>query len=324
MSRITSVDALRGLTIAFMILVNDPGDWTHVYCPLDHAEWNGFTPTDLVFPTFLFLVGCSIVFSVPSRLARGVSRRTIALQIAPPRRPHLRHQDLPQRLPALPHDAPAPLRRPHPHRRSATSSPACSSSTSAAREGPRRNHRRPPCRLLGADALRPHPRSRPPGRRLPHQRPRPQPRRLDRPRLQCLCQRTIHTGAPLRTHPRPRGPPQHPPLHRHHPARHLRGPLATRKTLRRHHSQYPDPRRPHCPPPRPALEPQLPHQQKALDQFLTFSTPQAGRSCSSPSPSGSSTRSSFRSAPASPAERSGPCSSSAPTPSRPTASRTCS
>jgi len=80
-SRITSVDALRGLTIAFMILVNDAGDWGRVYAPLDHAKWNGFTPTDLVFPTFLFLVGCSIVFSIQSRLARGVARRTIALSI---------------------------------------------------------------------------------------------------------------------------------------------------------------------------------------------------------------------------------------------------
>ena len=80
-SRITSIDALRGLTIAFMILVNDPGDWDKVYAPLDHAPWNGFTPTDLVFPTFLFLVGCSIVFSISSRLAKGVPRKTIALQI---------------------------------------------------------------------------------------------------------------------------------------------------------------------------------------------------------------------------------------------------
>ena len=52
-----------------------------MYWPLDHAEWNGFTPTDLVFPTFLFLVGCSIVFSVRARLARGVARRTIALSM---------------------------------------------------------------------------------------------------------------------------------------------------------------------------------------------------------------------------------------------------
>lgn len=81
-TRITSIDALRGLTIAFMILVNDPGDWAHVYWPLDHAEWNGFTPTDLVFPMFLFLVGCSIVFAIDSRLAKGIPRSKIALQIA--------------------------------------------------------------------------------------------------------------------------------------------------------------------------------------------------------------------------------------------------
>ncbi len=80
-TRIVGVDALRGLTIAFMILVNDPGDWAHVYPPLDHAPWNGFTPTDLVFPMFLFLVGCAIVFSLSSRLASGAPKRTIALQI---------------------------------------------------------------------------------------------------------------------------------------------------------------------------------------------------------------------------------------------------
>ena len=80
-ARITSIDALRGLTIAFMILVNDPGDWGHVYAPLDHATWNGFTPTDLVFPTFLFLIGCSIVFSIRARLARGIPQSRIALSI---------------------------------------------------------------------------------------------------------------------------------------------------------------------------------------------------------------------------------------------------
>ncbi len=79
--RVLSVDVLRGLTIAFMILVNDPGDWGHVYAQLDHAEWNGFTCTDLVFPNFLFLVGVSIVFSMQSRMARGQSRRTLALHI---------------------------------------------------------------------------------------------------------------------------------------------------------------------------------------------------------------------------------------------------
>jgi predicted acyltransferase len=79
--RVLSVDVLRGLTIALMILVNDPGDWSHVYSQLDHAEWNGFTVTDFVFPNFLFLVGASIIFSLSSRIARGESKRTLALHI---------------------------------------------------------------------------------------------------------------------------------------------------------------------------------------------------------------------------------------------------
>lgn len=70
-SRILSIDVLRGLTIALMILVNDPGDWGHVYSQLDHAAWNGFTLTDFVFPSFLFVVGVSIVLSTQSRMARG-------------------------------------------------------------------------------------------------------------------------------------------------------------------------------------------------------------------------------------------------------------
>src|ERR1039457_2139792 len=79
--RVLSVDVLRGLTIALMILVNDPGDWGHVYSQLDHAEWNGFTLTDLVFPNFLFLVGASIIFSLESRIARGDSKRMLALHM---------------------------------------------------------------------------------------------------------------------------------------------------------------------------------------------------------------------------------------------------
>ena len=79
--RFLSVDVLRGFTVAFMILVNDAGDWKRVYRPLDHAEWNGWTITDLVFPTFLFLVGCSIVFAIQARLRRGVAKSAIALQV---------------------------------------------------------------------------------------------------------------------------------------------------------------------------------------------------------------------------------------------------
>src|ERR1700724_3542079 len=80
-TRVLSIDVLRGLTIALMILVNDPGDWAHTYTQLDHAPWNGFTLTDFVFPNFLFLVGSSIIFSLQSRIARGDSKKTLALHI---------------------------------------------------------------------------------------------------------------------------------------------------------------------------------------------------------------------------------------------------
>jgi len=71
--RLTSLDLFRGVTIAAMILVNNPGN-DHAYWPLEHAEWNGWTPTDLIFPFFLFIVGVSMVFSFQSRLNRGDSR----------------------------------------------------------------------------------------------------------------------------------------------------------------------------------------------------------------------------------------------------------
>ena len=72
-----SLDVLRGLTIAFMIMVNNnggPGAWKE----MNHAAWNGFTATDLVFPTFLFVVGVSLVFSTEARLRRGATRRQLA------------------------------------------------------------------------------------------------------------------------------------------------------------------------------------------------------------------------------------------------------
>ena len=75
--RLLSIDAFRGLTIAGMILVNDPGNWDAVYWPLEHAAWNGWTPTDLVFPFFLFLVGTSMVFSFSSRQEKGSTRREL-------------------------------------------------------------------------------------------------------------------------------------------------------------------------------------------------------------------------------------------------------
>ena len=71
--RLLSVDALRGLTVAAMVLVNNPGTWSAVYGPLQHAEWHGWTPTDMVFPFFLFVVGVSIALALGPALERGTS-----------------------------------------------------------------------------------------------------------------------------------------------------------------------------------------------------------------------------------------------------------
>lgn len=65
--RVRSLDVFRGITMAGMILVNNAGDWSHVYPPLEHSTWDGCTPTDLVFPFFLFIVGVAIPFSLASR-----------------------------------------------------------------------------------------------------------------------------------------------------------------------------------------------------------------------------------------------------------------
>ena len=76
--RWASVDALRGITVAAMLLVNNPGDWGHVYAPLLHAQWHGITPTDLIFPLFLFVVGVSIALALSPRLERGESQPALA------------------------------------------------------------------------------------------------------------------------------------------------------------------------------------------------------------------------------------------------------
>ena len=70
--RLISLDAFRGFTIAAMILVNNPGSWEHVYAPLLHKDWHGITPTDLIFPFFIFIVGVSIVLAYSKRMAAGV------------------------------------------------------------------------------------------------------------------------------------------------------------------------------------------------------------------------------------------------------------
>jgi predicted acyltransferase len=79
-SRLVSLDVFRGATIAAMLLVNDPGSWSAVYPPLLHAEWHGWTPTDLIFPFFLFIVGITTYLSLGARRARGASDRELILQ----------------------------------------------------------------------------------------------------------------------------------------------------------------------------------------------------------------------------------------------------
>ena len=79
--RLLSLDVFRGLTIAGMIVVNDPGDWGAVYAPLLHADWHGLTPTDLVFPFFLFIVGVSIVLAYTKRLGKGDTPQSMHAKI---------------------------------------------------------------------------------------------------------------------------------------------------------------------------------------------------------------------------------------------------
>lgn len=78
--RIISVDIFRGLTIALMILVNTPGTWEYVFPPLRHAVWHGYTPTDLVFPFFLFIVGTSIVFAYRNKEPNTATYRKISVR----------------------------------------------------------------------------------------------------------------------------------------------------------------------------------------------------------------------------------------------------
>lgn len=80
--RLVSLDAFRGFTMAFMILVNTPGDGAHTYWPLEHANWHGWTPTDMVFPSFLWIVGVAITLSLGRRLAHGDSRAVLLRQAA--------------------------------------------------------------------------------------------------------------------------------------------------------------------------------------------------------------------------------------------------
>jgi predicted acyltransferase len=79
--RLLSLDVFRGLTVAGMLLVNDPGSWSAIFPPLGHAEWHGWTPTDLIFPFFLFIVGITTHLSLSARRARGDDDAAIVKQI---------------------------------------------------------------------------------------------------------------------------------------------------------------------------------------------------------------------------------------------------
>src|SRR5713226_7125809 len=80
-TRVVSLDVFRGLTVVGMVLVNNPGSWAHIYWPLEHAEWNGWTPTDLIFPFFLFIVGVAIPLGLGKRVERGDKFKALFLKI---------------------------------------------------------------------------------------------------------------------------------------------------------------------------------------------------------------------------------------------------
>ena len=81
-ARLLSLDVFRGITIAGMLLVNNPGSWQHIYAPLEHAAWNGWTPTDLIFPFFIFIVSVAMTYSFGKAREQGASRRELLLKTA--------------------------------------------------------------------------------------------------------------------------------------------------------------------------------------------------------------------------------------------------
>jgi predicted acyltransferase len=80
-NRLISLDVFRGITVAGMVLVNNPGNWAAVYAPLEHAAWNGWTPTDMIFPFFLFIVGAAISLALGRRVEESQIKRAVYLKI---------------------------------------------------------------------------------------------------------------------------------------------------------------------------------------------------------------------------------------------------
>jgi len=78
--RLVALDAFRGATMALMVLVNDAGDGRNTYAPLEHAQWNGWTPTDMVFPSFVWIVGVALTLSLAKRLAAGATKAALLTQ----------------------------------------------------------------------------------------------------------------------------------------------------------------------------------------------------------------------------------------------------
>ena len=94
-NRLLALDVIRGITIAGMILVNNPGSWQSVYAPLQHARWHGLTPTDLVYPFFMFIMGVAIHFSLRKfdKLNTTVSLKIIRIGVADAHQHHISTAD---------------------------------------------------------------------------------------------------------------------------------------------------------------------------------------------------------------------------------------
>ena len=217
--RLICLDIFRGLAVAGMILVDNPGSDEKVYRPIAHAEWNGWTPADFIFPSFLFLVGVSLVFSFAKRRERGDSRGQLLLHVfirslllivigllvnASPfigvDFHALRFEGVTQRI-ALCYFAAAILE------------------LWSDRRGTNHRHRCLPARILGASAVRSGAGPRRPWPRHSVHGPQSKPGGVAGPQ-------TFH-GASFRRHARPGGNSQHHPGYRDYFARSADGPLVT-------------------------------------------------------------------------------------------------